>query len=254
MLKGYPLKNIQGLVRIGLGMLIMSFFSLIQLPIYAEEREVGQMSENLHWLGHDSFRLDASKIIYFDPWKLSQGSKKADIILITHEHFDHYSLEDIKLICSKDTVIVGPEEVTRSLSVSKSICKEIKTLSPGENIEVAGVTISAVPSYNTNKQFHPESAGNLGFIVLVDGAKIYHAGDTDFIPQMKGLSCDIALLPVSGTYVMTAEEAVEAALAIKPRIAIPMHYGDIVGSASDAKKFQDLLKDKIEVHILAKGG
>jgi L-ascorbate metabolism protein UlaG (beta-lactamase superfamily) len=210
------------------------------------------MVENLHWLGHASFRLDASKVIYFDPWKLSKSSKKADIILITHEHFDHYSLEDIKIISSKDTVIVTSGEVSKQLQAYQSICREIKSLSPGDNIEVSGIKISVVPSYNTNKQFHPRQTQKLGFIVTVDAVKIYHAGDTDLIPEMKNFICDIALLPVSGTYVMTAVEAAEAASVIKPEIAIPMHYGEIVGSDSDAKKLKDLLKDKIEVRILTK--
>jgi L-ascorbate metabolism protein UlaG (beta-lactamase superfamily) len=210
------------------------------------------MIENLHWLGHDSFRLDASRIIYFDPWKLPKGSKQADIILITHEHFDHYSAQDIKLISSRETVIVGPQEVSKPLQALRPVCKEIKTLFVGDHIEISGIKINAVASYNTNKSFHPKTSGKLGFIVTVEGARIYHAGDTDFIPEMKEMSCDIALLPVSGTYVMTASEAAQAALALKPMIAIPMHYGDIVGDVSDAKKFQDLLKEKIEVHILKK--
>jgi len=210
------------------------------------------MLENLHWLGHASFRWDGAKVVYFDPWKISQDSKKADLIFITHEHFDHYSLNDIKLISTKDTVIVTDETVSKKLQGAKVICKEIKSLLPGDNIEISGIEISAVASYNIDKQFHIKNSHKLGFIVTVDGVKIYHAGDTDTIPEMKNYLCDIALLPISGTYVMTADEAAQVALTIKPKVAIPIHYGDTVGSISDAKRFQELLKGKLEVKILKK--
>jgi len=218
----------------------------------AELGEVNKMLGNLHWLGHSSFRLDASKVIYFDPWKISGDSKKADIIFISHEHFDHFSLEDVRLISSKETVIVTDKTVSRKLEKEKSNYKEIKALSPGDNVEISGIKIQAAASYNLNKPFHSKESKNLGFIVTIDGVSIYHAGDTDNIPEMKDYRCDIALLPVSGTYAMTSQEARQAALAIKPKTAIPMHYGDIVGSVKDAQNFKDLLQGKIEVRILTK--
>ena len=228
-----------------------------------EEAPVNKILDSLHWLGHDSFRLDASKTVYFDPWKLAANPPKADIILVSHEHHDHFSLEDIKLISSKDTVIVCDKTVAGQLR-GKAVCREIKVLAPGEAAEISGVKIKAVPSYNTAKSFHTKESGKLGYLVTVDGVILYHAGDTDFIPEMKNYSCDIALLPVSGTYVMTADEAAEAALAIgsqtaaswpaalaiKPKIAIPMHWGDIVGSIDDARRFKKLLEGKIEVRIM----
>jgi len=210
------------------------------------------MVDNLHWLGHDSFRIDGLKVIYFDPYKLAKKSPKADIILITHEHFDHYSPDDLRLISSRDTIIVTDNSVARQLQNTKLIFKEVKPLSPGDDIQVDGVKISAVASYNTNKQFHTRDSKKLGFIVTTEGIKIYHAGDTDIIPEMKDYECDIALLPVSGTYVMTAEEASRAVLAIRPKLAIPMHYGSIVGSQEDARRFRDLLRGKAEVKILEK--
>lgn len=210
------------------------------------------MLENLYWLGHASFRLDTDKVIYFDPWKLPPHSKKADIILITHEHFDHYSLEDIRLISSKETTIVTSKEVGRQLQKEKAIYKEVKSLSPGDKVEVEGIKIDALKSYNTNKTFHTKESQKLGFIINVEGVKIYHSGDTDFISEMEGYLCDIALLPVSGTYVMTADEAARAALLISPKVAIPMHYGDIVGTESDAERFLNLLKGKVEVSLLKK--
>lgn len=212
------------------------------------------MIDNLHWLGHAAFRVDGSKIIYFDPWKLSSGSKKADIIFVSHEHFDHFSLNDLKLISARDTVIVTDSAVGKQLAGNKINCKEIKSLSPGDNIEVSGIKIASVASYNTNKQFHTRNSRKLGFIVLTDGIRIYHSGDTDKIAEMDNYRCDVALLPVSGTYVMTAAEAAQAALVINPKVAIPMHYGDIVGTEADAIKLKDLLQGKVEVKILTKEG
>ena len=209
-------------------------------------------TEHLHWLGHDSFRWEGSKTVYFDPWKVAKGAKKADIILVSHEHFDHCSKVDIGMISTKETVVVTCESASRELKPSEPFCKEVKTVVPGDELEVSGVRIQATASYNTGKSFHPKSANKLGFIVTMDGVSVYHAGDTDAIPEMSGYHCDVALLPVSGTYVMSADEAADAALTIRPKVAVPMHYADIVGSASDAKRLQDLLREKIEVKILRK--
>lgn len=233
--------------KIGLILLILCF-SILSLEAATQE-EVDKMLTNLHWLGHASFRLDLSKTIYFDPWKLSANPKKADIIFISHEHFDHFSKDDIALISTENTVIVTDKTVSKQLE-EKVTCKKIETLLPGDSIDIEDVKVKAVASYNTNKEFHTNASKKLGFIVTIDGVAIYHSGDTDNIPEMKDYACDIALLPVSGTYVMTADEAANAALAIKPKVAVPMHYGDIVGSEKDAERFKELLKGKIEVKIL----
>ncbi|RKY33077.1 MAG: MBL fold metallo-hydrolase [Candidatus Omnitrophota bacterium] len=208
------------------------------------------MVENIHWFGHDSFRIDGSKVLYFDPWKLPQSSPKADIIFISHDHFDHCSKEDLKLISTKDAVIVTDKAAGQQLESVNFAYKEIKVLSPQEVTEIDGIKIKAVASYNTNKQFHTKESRKLGFLVTLDGTTIYFAGDTDHIPEMKDYKCDIALLPVSGIYVMTAEEAAEAALEIKPKVAIPMHYGEVAGTSLDAEKFKMLLDGKIEVRVL----
>ncbi|MDP2156353.1 MAG: MBL fold metallo-hydrolase [Nitrospirota bacterium] len=202
------------------------------------------MVKKIHWLGHDTFKITGEKVIYTDPFKIKTADI-ADIILITHEHHDHCSPDDIKKLQGPNTVIVTTADCAAKHKGN------IKIVKPGDSIDVFGIRIEVVPAYNTNKQFHTKDRGWVGYIFTVSGERIYLAGDTDYIPEMKTFSADIALLPVSGTYVMTADEAVQAALDIKPKIAIPMHYGSIVGSIDDAKKFAEKLKGKIVVEILS---
>lgn len=217
---------------------------LIAIVLNAEAKEVKDMLKEIHWLGHDTFKIAGEKVIYTDPFKVKKKDT-ADIILITHEHRDHCSPEDVRKVQGADTVIVATADCAGKLSGN------IKVVKPGDKINVEGIEIEAVPSYNTNKQFHVKERGWVGYIFTVKGQRIYIAGDTDHIPEMKTFkNIDIALLPVSGTYVMTADEAVKAALDIKPKIAIPMHYGSVVGSKDDAKKFADGLKGKIEVVVM----
>jgi L-ascorbate metabolism protein UlaG (beta-lactamase superfamily) len=205
---------------------------------------IDKILENLIWLGHDGFLLKAGGInIYFDPFQLKGDLPKADLLLITHDHFDHCSPEDIAKIVTPETEIITEPQSAEKLS------GRVRTMAPGESCEINNIKIEAVASYNTNKKFHPQANKWLGFIITVDGVRIYHAGDTDYIPEMKDIKADIALLPVSGTYVMTADEAVQAALAINPQVAIPMHFGAIVGELSDAENFAKALENKIRVDI-----
>jgi len=203
-------------------------------------------ANKIAWLGHDGFRIDAGKTVYFDPYQIEEGPV-ADLILISHDHFDHCSPEDVAKIQGPETVIVTEKDSAKKLK------GDVRVLKPGDTVDLGDVKIEAVPSYNTDKDFHPKKNGWLGFIMEIEGVKVYHAGDADFIPEMKDLEVDIALLPVSGTYVMTADQAVKAALAINPKLAIPMHYGAIVGDEQDALNFKKTLEGKVDVLVLEKG-
>ena len=209
------------------------------------------MNLDITRIAHDTFRIAGSKLIYVDPFKVTKNDE-ADVVLISHEHFDHLSLEDLQKVIFPGTTIVASSHCRDGLKNVK--VKAIHYLDPGGKHLVGTVEIDGLPAYNLNKfrepgkPFHPKSDRGLGFLIKMDGTTVYHAGDTDFIPEMESIHCDIALLPVSGTYVMTAEEAAEAAAAIKPRIAVPMHYDAIVGSGTDAEKFKSLVRNcQVEV-------
>lgn len=214
-----------------------------QTPATAGMKGRNNMTDNIHWLGHDTFKITGEKTIFTDPFNISK-TDVADIILITHDHYDHCSPADVKKLQGPETVIITTADCAKKLS------GKLRTVKPGDTITIGNIVVEAVPAYNTNKKFHPKGNGWVGFIVTANGKRIYLAGDTDLIPEMKHIKADIALLPVSGTYVMTADEAVQAALDINPEIAIPMHYGSIVGNAADANKFAEKLKGKIKVVIL----
>ncbi|MEM3711963.1 MAG: MBL fold metallo-hydrolase [Thermoproteota archaeon] len=198
----------------------------------------------IYWLGHAGFRIvGEGKTIYIDPYKIKGGSA-ADIILVTHNHFDHFSVDDIKKISTPSTVIVGPKECEAKF---RTLNMEHKIVKPGVSLDLSGVRIDAVPSYNVSKSFHPKLDGKVGYVVTVSGVKIYHAGDTDRIPEMANIKPDISLLPVGGTYTMNAEDAAQASIDIGTGIFIPMHYGAIVGDKSDAERFKSIVGEKAVV-------
>jgi L-ascorbate metabolism protein UlaG (beta-lactamase superfamily) len=205
------------------------------------------MPAAIEWLGHDAFRLrGAGKVVYVDPYQLEQRHQPpADLILVTHDHFDHLDAGAIDLLRTPETVVAGPAGVVAQLPGSI----EVK---PGEERELAGLRVRVLPAYNVNKfrspgePFHPRGQG-VGYLVELEGETVYHTGDSDPIPEMAGLQPDVALVPVSGTYVMTAEEAAEAVRAMRPGRAIPMHYGAIVGSEADARRFAEIAGVPVEI-------
>ena len=209
----------------------------------------------IRWYGHDTFTLSNNITICIDPFKLT-NSISADLVLISHNHFDHLSEDDLSKVVNENTTIIAANECLSQLS--KLNCKETVGISPNDEKIIRGVKIRAVRAYNldkinpdTEKPFHPREDNKVGFIVTINGISIYHTGDSDVIPEMDDLQPDVLLVPVSGTYVMTASEAVTAVGKIKPKLAIPMHYGTIVGSEDDAKEFKTQV-NSCEVQILTK--
>lgn len=198
----------------------------------------------LHWLGHDSFRLEGPPVLYFDPWKLQGRPPVADLVLVSHEHHDHCSPEDVQKIRGPHTVVVANAGAAQKLPGAR-------TVRPGDRLTVAGVEIEAVRAYNVNKfrspgvPFHPREAEHVGYVVTVDGMRLYFTGDTDPIPEMAEIECDVALLPVSGIYVMTAEEAAGAARTLDPEIVVPMHYGAGIGTDQDGRRFSELYEGDV---------
>jgi L-ascorbate metabolism protein UlaG (beta-lactamase superfamily) len=215
----------------------------------------GMLLEELEWLGHSGFRVNVGKAsIYIDPYRVAADEPKADLILITHQHYDHFSIQDLERLRKDTTQVLAPPAVAERLDGN------VHSLRPGDVAEtdIYGVDVRAVPAYNTSKRdgegrpFHPREAGCLGYEINVRGERLYHAGDTDVIPEMDWVvGAEVALLPVSGVHVMTALEAAEAARRIQPTVAVPMHWGGHVGSEEDAQAFADAAP--VEVVIMQPG-
>ena len=202
-----------------------------------------KISENsmLSWLGHASFKIkNKSQTIYIDPYEI-EDIEHADIVLITHPHYDHLSISDLQKITNNETIILGTIDCTSKFA--GKINSKYEIISPGLKKTINGINIEIVPAYNTNKRFHPKENGWVGYIITIDGLRIYHAGDTDEIPEMKEIKADIALLPIGGTYTMDYKEAAKACEEIKPKILIPMHYNKIVGSKESAYELKKLVKN-----------
>jgi len=200
--------------------------------------------ENIHWLGHASFRLEGDgAVVYLDPRNV-KNPVPADVVLVTHSHFDHLSAPDIAKISGPKTVIVCPTSCVNKLK------GDVRAVTPGDTLHLGKVTVEAVPAYNINKPNHPRNAGNVGYVVELGGRRVYLAGDSDLIPEMSAIRCDVALLPVGGTYTMNADEAVQAARTINPKFAVPMHWGEVVGTREDAERFVELLPQGIQGVIL----
>ncbi|RPJ83843.1 MAG: MBL fold metallo-hydrolase [Acidobacteria bacterium] len=192
--------------------------------------------DHIHWLGHATFRIeDGRSQIYVDPWKLPDGSPKADVILITHGHYDHYSEDDIARVEKPETVFAAPSDLVAKLTKKKGT-RAVTAARAGESFKAGTLEVEAKPAYNMNKEFHQKKEGWVGYVLtLSNGQRIYHTGDTDAIPEMDNVKADVALMPCGGTYTMTHAEVAAAANRFKPAVLIPMHWGDIVGSREDAE-------------------
>ncbi|WP_295088701.1 MBL fold metallo-hydrolase [Ruminococcus sp.] len=195
---------------------------------------------------HSSIRINEGKVIYSDPYNINGTSHDADIILITHSHFDHYSPDDLRKVMKSNTVIVCPSSMTELRELDLTV----KQVTPGEKFEVLGVRFEAVPAYNIGKPFHHQSNSWLGYIIdSPDHGRIYIAGDTDITPDNRQVKCDIALIPAGGTFTTDASQAAELVNTIRPQYAIPIHYGTVAGSPDDGEKFRKAVNRCIEVVI-----
>lgn len=208
------------------------------------------MLENIEVLCHSSIRFNKGLIIYFDPFKINKDYHDADIIFITHSHYDHYSEEDISKVIKDNTTIVVPKDL-EDMVLQFGFAKEhIIVVSPNEEYSVLGINFKTIPAYNANKNFHPKSNEWVGYIVNLDQTTYYIAGDTDITEENRQVKCDVAFVPIGGTYTMTYSEAAELINEIKPQIAVPIHYGLIVGNKEDANNFANLVDKEIECKIL----
>ena len=211
------------------------------------------MTENITVFMQNSIRItDRDRQIYIDPFKMCEEPHDADYILITHDHYDHFSPEDIKKVADSNTILIVPEKMqSKANEVADFVCRII-TVKPGVYREVEGLEIETVSAYNILKPFHPKSAEWVGYILRVDGKRIYIAGDTDATKEAKAVNCDIALIPIGGTYTMDAKKAAELVNTLRPSVAIPVHYGSIVGKPDDGEVFADNVKDPIKVEFKIK--
>ena len=210
------------------------------------------MIEDIEVLYHSSIRISKNKIIYIDPFKIDKNYNDADIVFITHDHFDHYSEEDIDKVINENTTIIIPEEMLTKI-LRKGINKNaVITVESNKEYMVQGIKFETIPAYNTNKTFHPKENYWVGYIITLDGIRYYIAGDTDITEENRKVKCDVAFVPVGGTYTMDFKEAAQLINEIQPKIAVPIHYGSVVGTKQDATNFIKLLHSSIKGIILMK--
>ena len=208
------------------------------------------MTENIKVFTQNSICItDGNRHVYIDPFQMSEEPHDADFVLITHDHFDHFSPEDIKKVAGSNTILIVPEKMQKKANEAADLVSKIITVEPGVSREIDGLEFETVPAYNSLKPFHPKNAGWVGYIIIADGKRIYIAGDTDATKEAKAVKCDIALIPIGGTYTMDAKKAAEFVNTICPSVAIPVHYGNIVGKPSDGKVFADHVKEPVKVEF-----
>lgn len=209
------------------------------------------MLDNIEWLGHSTIKAkNFNKIIYIDPYHLKQTYNDADIIFITHNHYDHFSEEDINRIKKESTVIIIPEDMFKDALKLGFIQDNIISVRPNNNYQIENIAFYTIPAYNINKKFHPKENNWVGYIIELNNIKYYIAGDTDITKENKNVKCDVAFLPVGGTYTMNFEQAATLANEIEPKIAVPIHYGLLIGTQKDAESFKQMLKNTIKGEIM----
>ncbi|MBE5843269.1 MAG: MBL fold metallo-hydrolase [Butyrivibrio sp.] len=208
------------------------------------------MTENIQVFTQSSIRIATRHgVIYVDPYDMREEPHDADYIFITHDHYDHFSNDDIKKVRKDSTILVVPEKIGKLANVLVHDADRLIIVRPGIYKEVDGLEFETVPAYNNLKPFHPKSAGWVGYIFRVDHKRIYVAGDTSLTRDNQKVKCDIALVPIGGTYTMDAKKAAELINAIRPEVAIPTHYGSIVGKMSDGQTFKELVKPPVKVEL-----
>ncbi len=205
------------------------------------------MKDKITINAQSSIKITDKKIIYFDPFKIEEEKHDADLIFITHDHFDHLDMSSINKIQKDNTILVIPESIKEKVNF-----KNLITVTPNNTYEILGYQVTTIPSYNLNKNFHKKEFNYVGYLITINNERIYVAGDTDITEDAKQVKCDIALIPIGGTYTMNYKEAATLINLIKPKIAIPTHYADIVGTIEDGVKFKNLLAKEIECILLIK--
>ena len=208
------------------------------------------MLNKIKWLGHSAIKIIEDNIIYIDPYNIKENFNDADIIFITHSHYDHFSPNDIKKCMNNDTKIVVTQDLyndTLKLGFRES---NILSVLPNNKYSIENINFTTLPSYNINKNYHPKENNWVGYVIEINNIKYYIAGDTDITEEAKGVKCDVAFLPIGGTFTMNYEEAATLANEIEPKLVIPIHYGTIVGSDMDALNFKNNIKNGIKCEIL----
>ncbi len=226
---------------------VITCLALVLFPFFLEsqeksvqKKEGSKMLKHVHWLGQSGIKITGDKIIYIDPFDIPEG-ETADLIFITHDHYDHLSEKDLKKIQGNQTTIIIPE------SCKNRVIGNIKSVNPGDTFELDGIQVQVVPAYNIGKPYHSKEKKYVGYVLTVGDVTYYHAGDTDRIPEMKSIRADVVFLPVGGTYTMNPVEAAEAVRDIHPKVAVPIHWGSVVGSKEDALRFQSLCDCEVQV-------
>ena len=206
------------------------------------------MLEGIQVFTQNSIKIEKEKIIYMDTYEMQEKKHDANIIFITHTHYDHFSLKDIEKVKKKDTVIVGPEGIEEVQKIG-FLKENIKIVKPNQSYEIEGIKVETVPAYNLDKKFHPKENEWVGYILNLQGVKYYIAGDTDDIEEIRNIKCDVAFIPIGGTYTMDAKEAANLVNVMQPKIVVPTHYGSIVGRKEDAQIFAQKLNANIQCEV-----